>query len=106
MAAVTRRVLSLLVTAVLLCSLAAAQSVNSPETLLAAQASAVVPRLVNYSGKALDSEGRVISGTSGATFAIYSEQSGGAPLWIETQNVSADAKGNYTAHLGATLAAG
>jgi trimeric autotransporter adhesin len=102
MTAITRRVLSICLTAVWLCSLAAAQSVNSSQTLQTLQASAVVPRLVNYSGKAIDAEGKIISGTAGATFAIYSEQSGGAPLWMETQNVNADAKGNYTIQLGAT----
>jgi hypothetical protein len=40
--------------------------------------SAVVPRLVN------------------------SGQSGGAPLWMEAQNVNADAKGNYVVQLGET----
>jgi hypothetical protein len=38
----------------------------------------------------------------GATFAIYSEQEGGTPLWTEDQNVELDANGNYTALLGAT----
>jgi trimeric autotransporter adhesin len=66
----------------------------------------IVPRLVNYSGKAADSEGKTISGTVGATFAIYSEQSGGSPLWLETQNVQADSRGNFTAQLGATRSEG
>jgi hypothetical protein len=62
----------------------------------------VVPRLVNFSGKAVDSQGNVIAGIAGVTFAIYKDQSDGAPLWLETQNVTADSKGNYTAQLGAT----
>jgi hypothetical protein len=62
----------------------------------------IVPRLVNFSGKAVDAEGKIITGIAGVTFAIYSEQSQGSPLWLETQNVQADAKGNYTAQLGAT----
>ncbi len=36
------------------------------------------------------------------TFALYEEKQGGAPLWMETQNVAADAAGHYTAMLGAT----
>jgi hypothetical protein len=36
------------------------------------------------------------------TFAIYRDQYEGTPLWMETQNVQADAKGTYTAQLGAT----
>ena len=70
------------------------------------QSTALVPRLVSYTGKAVDSEGRTFSGSAGVTFAIYREQSEGAPLWIETQNVQADSKGNYTAQLGATKRAG
>jgi len=61
----------------------------------------VVPRLVNFSGKAADEQGKVLSGVVGATFAIYKAQTGGSPLWLEMQNVTA-AKGNYTAQLGAT----
>ena len=71
-----------------------------------AQSSPVVPRLVSFSGKAADTQGKAISGIAGVTFAIYKEQVGGAPLWLETQNVQADAKGNYTAQLGATKADG
>jgi len=41
-------------------------------------------------------------GATGATFAIYGEESGVAPLWLETQNIQADAKGNYMVQLGAT----
>ena len=61
-----------------------------------------VPRLVNFSGRVSDAPGRALSGSAGVTFAIYSEQSGGAPLWVETQSVVIDAKGNYTAQLGIT----
>ena len=64
--------------------------------------SAVVPRLVNFSARATDSEGKIISGIAGATFAIYKDQYEGSPLWFETENIQADAKGNYTVQLGAT----
>src|SRR5271154_2541086 len=64
--------------------------------------SAVVPRLVNFSGKALDEQGKVISGIIAATFAIYKDQEGGAALWMETQNVSVNTAGRYSAQLGAT----
>jgi hypothetical protein len=56
--------------------------------------SAVVPRLVNFSGRTADADGKVITGIAGVTFAIYSEQTGGSPLWLETQNVRADSKGH------------
>jgi hypothetical protein len=55
---------------------------------------------VNFSGKVADAQGKTISEVAGATFAIYKDQFEGAPLWIETQNVQADAKGNYTVQLG------
>jgi len=64
--------------------------------------SAVVPRLVNFSGRTTDAQGKIITGIAGARFAIYQDQYEGAPLWMETQNVNADAKGNYTVQLGAT----
>jgi hypothetical protein len=67
-----------------------------------ASKSSVVPQLVSFSGKATDVEGKVFSGVAGVTFAIYKDQYEGAPLWIETQSVSVDSKGNYSVQLGAT----
>ena len=49
--------------------------------------SGVVPQLVNFSGKAVDAQGKTIAGIAGVTFAIYKDQYEGAPLWMETQNV-------------------
>lgn len=66
----------------------------------------IVPRLVNYSGKAVDVDGRPLSGIAGITFSIYKDQYEGSPLWLETQNVMADSKGNYTIQLGATKSEG
>ena len=68
--------------------------------------SAPVPQLVNYSGKPTDEQGRPIAGIAGITFSIYKDQYDGVPLWMETQNIHADAKGNYTVHLGAMSAEG
>jgi trimeric autotransporter adhesin len=62
----------------------------------------VVPQLVNFSGKAIGPEDRPVSGVAGITFSIYKDQYEGAPLWMETQNVTADAEGNYSVQLGAT----
>jgi hypothetical protein len=42
----------------------------------------------------------------GVTFALYKEGSGGAPLWIETQNVTADSRGRFSVLLGAASAEG
>jgi len=68
--------------------------------------SAVVPRLVNFSGRVSDAQGKPLPGIAGVTFSIYKDQYDGAPLWLETQNVTADAKGNYTIQLGTTKPAG
>ncbi len=76
--------------------------VNAQQPIASGEISSVVPHLVNYSGKAVDPQGKSISGIAGVAFAIYKDQDGGAPVWMETQNVQADAKGNYTVQLGAT----
>jgi hypothetical protein len=72
MTAITRRVLSICLAAAWLCSLAAAQSTSSSQTFQPSPASAVVPRLVNRSGKAIDADGKIISDSAIATFSIYS----------------------------------
>jgi hypothetical protein len=87
---------SVFASVLLLCSLLSAQ-----QAAVSTSAAAVVPRLVNFSGKAVD-QGKTITGITGVTFSIYSEETGGSPLWMETQNVQADSRGNYTAQLGAT----
>src|SRR5579863_9558687 len=68
--------------------------------------SAVVPQMMNFSGRATDAQGKVINGVAGVTFAIYKDQYEGSPLWMETQNIQPDSKGNYTAQLGATTSEG
>jgi len=62
-----------------------------------------VPRLVSFSSTLVDAHGKSIAGV---TFSIYKDREGGAPLWIETQNVTVDEKGRYTVQLGATRSAG
>jgi hypothetical protein len=61
-----------------------------------------IPRLVRFGGTVKDLNGSPLTGVVGITFTLYSEQTGGAPLWLETQNVSADNNGHYTALLGST----
>jgi hypothetical protein len=85
MTTASRNSLGIWLTALLLCSLAFAQSGDS---LSAA------PRLVSYSGKAVDSGGKAMTGVNGINFSVYKEQYQGTPLWMETQNVTVDAKGN------------
>lgn len=92
----SRYSLSMFLAISMFCSLVAAQQGATESS------SATVPRLVNFSGKATDAQGKAISGIAGVTFAIYKDQYEGAPLWLETQNVQANAKGGYTVQLGAT----
>ncbi|MGC1650032.1 MAG: hypothetical protein WA741_29765 [Candidatus Sulfotelmatobacter sp.] len=65
-----------------------------------------VPRLIRFSGVALDETRNPITGVLGITFSLYQEQQGGSPLWEETQNIQADANGHYTALLGSVSAEG
>jgi trimeric autotransporter adhesin len=66
------------------------------------QTASALPRLVRFGGTAKDLNGNPLTGVAGITFALYSEQTGGAALWLETQNVTVDSTGHYTALLGAT----
>ena len=59
-----------------------------------------VPPLVKFSGLLAAGRGGAGRGVVGITFAIYAEQTGGAPLWMEIQNVETDDQGRYTATLG------
>jgi hypothetical protein len=61
-----------------------------------------LPRLVRFGGSVKDLDGNPMTGVVGITFALYSEQTGGAVLWLETQNVTADSNGRYVAVLGST----
>src|SRR5712691_6714872 len=65
-----------------------------------------VPRLIKLAGSLKDAQGKPLSNTVGVTFAIYKEQEGGAPLWLETQNVPLDEQGHYSVLLGATKSEG
>ncbi len=47
-----------------------------------------------------------ITGVVGVTFSLYQNQQGGAPLWIEVQNVQANVNGHYTAMLGSGTSGG
>ena len=47
----------------------------------------VVPPLVRFNGTLTDDNGKPPTGSVGVTFSLYREQQGGAPLWVETQNV-------------------
>lgn len=65
-----------------------------------------VPMVVNFSGSLTDGTGKPLSGITGVTFSLYKDEGGGAPLWIETQNVQPDRNGRYTIMLGSTSSQG
>src|SRR4051812_11997966 len=67
---------------------------------------ATVPSLINFSGTLTDLNGKPLAGTVGVTFYLYKDDQGGAPLWLETQNVQADRVGHYSVMLGSTRSAG
>lgn len=74
-------------------ALAAGQSVTTENS---------VPTMVKFSGAVQGAHSRII----GVTFALYKEEQGGSPLWMETQSVSLDSNGRYSVQLGATLPVG
>ena len=67
---------------------------------------AVVPPLVRFSGVLADDQSKPLTGAVGVTFALYKDGQGGAPLWLETQNVSPDKTGHYSVMLGSTTSTG
>ena len=90
--------LSLLATVCTLSALATAQ-----QGVIAAETTdSAVPRVVNYSGTLADLSGRPLTGVTGVTFFLYKDAQGGAPLWMETQNLQPDKTGHYTVTLGST----
>lgn len=97
--ALRSRVLALLALVLLSHTSLTAQAQNADGT---AGAETTVPRLINFSGTANDLIGNPLTGVVGITFLLYAEQTGGVPLWLETQNVQADANGHYSVLLGST----
>src|SRR5690349_2970066 len=65
-----------------------------------------IPGLINYNGVLRDMNGKPLTGVTGVTFSLYKEEQGGSPVWIETQNITPDKSGRYTATLGMTKAEG
>ena len=74
----------------------------------AAPAAASIPKLIRYSGTLVDGRGWPITTPVSVTFAIYAQTSGDEQpaLWQETQQISPNSKGSYTALLGSVNPAG
>src|SRR5205809_5199225 len=64
------------------------------------------PRVMKFSGTLKDANGLPLTGIVGVTFSLYANEQGGAPLWLENQNVQLDEQGNYAVVLGSTTASG
>jgi hypothetical protein len=69
-------------------------------------ASQIVPPLVNFSGALTNTNGKATTGVVGLTFSLYKDSEGGAPLWVETQNVRPDKTGHYSVRLGEASGSG
>jgi hypothetical protein len=81
-----------------------AQQIASEQS--GASSDAAVPTLVNFNGVLTDLNGKPLTGIVGVTFLLYKEQQGGAPLWLETQNVQPNKSGQYSVMLGSASSAG
>src|SRR5262245_34387098 len=60
-----------------------------------------VPRLVRFSGTLKPDGEKAARGVVEISFSLFKEESGGEPLWFETQTVEVDAQGRYSVLLGA-----
>jgi hypothetical protein len=79
---------------------------SAAQTSGSSSASAQVPPLLNFSGVLTDVKGKPLTVTVGMTFSLYKDQQGGAPLWLETQNVKPNSAGHYTVILGSPTSQG
>ena len=60
------------------------------------------PRLVRVSSTFYPADGLAAAPVESVMFAIYAQESGGTPLWQETQSVAVDRDGGYLVLLGST----
>jgi trimeric autotransporter adhesin len=93
--------LACLLACMIWCSVAAAQAPANVST-----PASVVPRLVQFSGTLKTGAAPTPNTVTGVTFALYKDEEGGAPLWLETQNIQSDSAGRYKVMLGAASAEG
>ena len=101
--------LAVLATAILssaACISAPAQTPIIKPTPLAATAMTTVPPLISYSGEALAHDGKPLSGEIVVAFLVFKDETGGEPLFSESQVVSFDVYGRYKVELGASLTNG
>ena len=83
-------------------NISASQATSQSTAAATNVAAAQVPRLVRFNGTVPSFNANAPEAVVGITFSLYSQQTGGAPLWSEVQNVKLDSTGHYTVQLGAT----
>jgi hypothetical protein len=71
----------------------------SQTSLPSDQVSLGAPRVIRFKGLWKDSSGQTLNGKVNVKFSIYSEPTGGSPLWQETQSVQFS-DGQYSIFLG------
>jgi len=67
--------------------------------LIAPAAEAQVPHLFGYQGRLLRADGTAATGTASVTFAVFDSETGGTPVWQETQTLGLS-EGYYSTFLG------
>ena len=85
----------------LLVTIAFTQGVGSAAAQNRATGQAATTRLLPVSGVLTDAGGHPRSGAAIVTFGLYDAQENGTLLWTEVQEVQADARGRYSALIGA-----
>ncbi len=89
-----------------MCLLLLTATIAKAQSTSGSDSSGTVPQLVRFTGVLKDDLGHVKTGMVGVTFALYKEQDGGTPLWLEMQNIEADSEGKYSVLLGSTKTEG
>lgn len=104
MSRISKSLLGVFVSLIVASVVQAQQSSVSSQTSL----SNSFPRLVRFSGTLPDRRGAspTAAAVARVTFAIYEEQSAGAVLWSEIQDIRLDAQGRYSILLGAASSDG
>src|SRR6476659_7422309 len=103
------RLVTAALTATIVLTPLAASAQDAPSSSSRPQSSSPsmsVPRLINLSGVFRPADGLPLGGVETVTFAIYADETGGTPIWQETQQVNPEASGRYAVLLGATRAEG
>lgn len=59
-------------------------------------------KVLEYKTVLRDHNGNRITHVAGVIFDIYEQQEGGAPLWMEVQNITPDKRGHFEALIGST----